>query len=40
MSGGLRIHVRLVSCVMAENPGLIGVLSAQWGSPDDKRAES
>ena len=26
--------------VMAENPGLIGVLSAQWGSPDDKRAES
>ena len=31
MSGGLRIHVRLVSCVMAENPGLIGVLSAQWG---------
>ena len=24
----------------SQGGGLIGVLSAQWGSPDDKRAES
>ena len=36
----LEIALAHADLVMAENPGLIGVLSAQWGSPDDKRAES
>lgn len=36
----LEIALAHADLVMVENPGLIGVLSAQWGSPDDRRAES
>ena len=36
----LEIALAHADLVMMSNPGLIGVLSAQWGSPDDRRAES